>query len=190
MITVALIRHGKTAGNVRHAYIGTTDEWLFEGENAAGFSGFPPVEKVFSSPLQRCVQTAALIYPAQSVDICEELRECDFGDFEGKNYAELKENCDYKAWMESGGQLAFPHGENGADFRKRCVRGFLEIIRASQPAKTIAIVCHGGTIMAILERFSERDFYSWQVENLGGFVFEFDEEQQKTLQIRGLYEWK
>ena len=43
-------------------------------------------------------------------------------------------------------------------------------------AKAVAIVAHGGTIMSILSRFSvaNKDFYSWQVKNAKGYLFEFD----------------
>ena len=48
--------------------------------------------------------------------------------------------------------------------------------------RSAAFVVHGGTIMAILERFSGggESFYHWQVENGGGYRMTVDEEEWKS----------
>ena len=53
------------------------------------------------------------------------------------------------------------------------------------PGGTLAIVCHGGTIMAILEAFSvpHRDFYDWQVPNGGGYRFWYDPRTKSAEQM-------
>ena len=61
---IFLIRHGATPGNLEGRYIGRTDEAL----SAAGREDilrhqYPPVDLVFTSPMRRCRETAALIYP-------------------------------------------------------------------------------------------------------------------------------
>ena len=82
---ILLIRHGLTAGNKEKRYIGRTDEPLCpEGLAALGQCSYPCCAALVSSPMQRCRQTAQILFPAQKIHICEALRECDFGDFEGK----------------------------------------------------------------------------------------------------------
>ena len=93
-MTIILIRHGETLGNAEKRYIGRTDEPLSEAgrkavaENAAR-GKYPPADIVFSSPMKLCLETALLIYPDKTVTVEENLREIDFGIFEGKSYAEL-----------------------------------------------------------------------------------------------------
>ena len=111
---------------------------------------YPPVSRVFVSPMRRCVETANLLYPGVPQTIIGSFRECDFGDFENKNYAELNGRADYQAWIDSGGELPFPHGESRAQFAARCVTAFEQI---RQQDEDCAVVAHGGTLMAIMEKF-------------------------------------
>ena len=106
---VVLIRHSKTAGNLKGRYIGTTDEPLCEeGIRLLEGKNYPAAELVYVSPMKRCRETASLIYPTLTQREEPLLRECDFGDFENKNYLELNGNPDYQAWVDSGGTLPFP----------------------------------------------------------------------------------
>ena len=86
-----LIRHGKTYGNTLGRYIGTTDEPLCEeGREAlqaifeAGLYPMPDV--LYGSPLKRCRETGAILFPGKEMILVPRLRECDFGEFENKNY--------------------------------------------------------------------------------------------------------
>ena len=90
-----LIRHGKTQGNLEHRYIGNrTDEPLCEqGIAELKTKHYPMVQRVFVSPMKRCLETAALLYPGVPVDVVDDFRECDFGDFE--NYIDVWYNSLY-----------------------------------------------------------------------------------------------
>lgn len=172
---IALIRHFKTQGNIEKRYIGRTNEVLSkEGKEQINKKTYPKAEIVYSSPLYRCKETANLIYPEIKPTICTDFIECDFGDFENKNYYELKNNSNYIKWLESGGTLPFPNGESTEAFKNRCCEEFDRIIRHDD--QNIAIVVHGGTIMAILDRYSKihKNFYAWQVKNGDGYIIELD----------------
>ena len=93
MIKIAMIRHGKTYGNTLGRYIGVTDEPLCEeGKKELEQRTMDTVELLFVSPLKRCLETADILYPyAKQVKI-PEFAECNFGEFENKNYQELKDN--------------------------------------------------------------------------------------------------
>ena len=77
----------------------------------------------------RCRETAEILFPGQVLCVQEGLQETDFGDFEYKNYEELKENPAYQAWIDSGGQMMVPNGESGAGFRHRCCRAYEQCVR-------------------------------------------------------------
>ena len=95
MIKIAMIRHGKTYGNTLGRYIGVTDEPLCEeGKKELEQRTMDTVELLFVSPLKRCLETADVLYPyAKQVKI-PEFAECNFGEFENKNYQELKEDLE------------------------------------------------------------------------------------------------
>lgn len=198
---IILIRHGKTAGNLEGRYVGRTDEPLCEaGREALAGRKLPRAEKLFVSPLLRCRETAEILWPGRDQIVVPGLRECDFGDFEMKNYAELNGNADYQAWIDSNGTLPFPGGESQATFQARCCAAFEQIAeellkeKADSDAESVvsaettlsaenaasaeksvpvaAFVVHGGTIMAVLSQFGvpKKGYFDWQVKNGEGFV--------------------
>ena len=181
MIKINMIRHGETFGNTLGRYIGKTDEPLLESEeDRLAVYSFPRMDMVYSSPRKRCIQTAAILFPGQEIRVIPELEECDFGEFENKNYQELDDNPHYQEWIESGGSMAFPGGESRLDFQERCVRGFDRVAEECirEGFDEIALVVHGGTIMAILERYGlpKAGYYDWQVRNGEGFRIRFSPE--------------
>lgn len=176
---IYLIRHGSTAGNLERRYVGETDEELTPeaAEELKLRRVYCPVpDAVYSSPKKRCLQTAGLLFPEASIQVKDDLRECGFGEFEYRNYEELKEDSRYQAWIDSGGTAAFPGGESREAFCARCCRAFEQACReaAKGGAGSVAFVVHGGTIMAVLDRYSmpHRDYFDWQPANGGGFCCE------------------
>ena len=175
MTKIVFLRHGKTEGNLRKAYIGRTDEPLCrEGIEEIKRGEFSGADIVISSPMKRCIQTAEIIYPNVPIRIYDDLRECDFGDFEGKSYRELDGHADYQAWIDSGGKIPFPSGESHEEFTERCCNAFLRAV-SEIDGKTAAMVVHGGTIMAVLERFArpKKGFYDYMKNNCCGYVCEY-----------------
>lgn len=189
IIRVTMIRHGKTHGNMTGAYTGSTDEPLCEeGREKIAKRQYPEAKRVYASPMLRCVETARLIYPHIEPVLIPDLRECHFGLFEGANYQTLKDNPAYQEWLNSGGTAPFPEGEAPDLFKSRCIKGFLELCAKEQEHADIAVVCHGGTIMAVMEGIGrpKQSFYSWHVKNGGGFAFDFDKVDAAALNIRKL----
>ena len=172
-----LIRHGQTQGNLEHRYIGcrTNEPLCPEGIASLQGKSYPPAAKVFVSPMKRCLETAVLLYPDVPTEVVEDFRECDFGDWDNKNYAELNGSADYQAWIDSGGEKPFPGGESRAEFAARCVRAFDELLTRNLQ-EDCAIIAHGGTIMAIMERYAHPcgAFYDLLVSNGCGFVLNID----------------
>lgn len=169
---ITLIRHFKTKGNLEKRYVGTTDEDIIEQETKIKY---PQAEMVFCSPLRRCLQTTRLIYRDVPMCIEEDLRETNFGEFEYKNYEELKENKDYLLWLESDGEISFPKGESRENFIKRSVSGFLKCMEKAQGCEKITFVVHGGSIMAILSQLTDnKNFYDFQAKNGCGFIAKYE----------------
>lgn len=188
MAELILIRHGKTAGNLLGRYIGSrTDEPLCdEGREELAGKQLPEVERLYVSPMKRCVETAEILWPGfdrKRMQKVTDLRECDFGDFENKNYKELSGNGDYQAWIDSNGTLPFPNGESMDAFKNRCREAFARIVEEVSGAEQewiasgktgifrAGIVVHGGTIMAILEQYGypKAAYFDYQVKNGCGY---------------------
>ena len=170
-----LIRHGETCGNKLKRYIGKrTDEPLTkEAEEMLKGLGYMCPEAVYASPMLRCTQTGGILFPGKTLNIIDELAECDFGEFENKNYMELDGNQNYQAWIDSGGLLPFPGGESREEFKKRNLKGFQKVVQSCirKEIQSAALVVHGGTIMNIMEEYADenRSFYDWNVKNGRGY---------------------
>ncbi len=167
-----LIRHGRTEGNDRHAYIGSTDEALSEAgkseiETAISAGFYPSVEQVYVSPLLRCRQTASLIYPKMEAKAIDGFREMDFGRFEGKTFEELQDDALYIKWINSGGSIPFPAGEGEKNFQSRVISAFASLWEQMKDSR-VALVVHGGTIMTIMDAFfsnKKTDRFSYRIGN-------------------------
>lgn len=186
---IVCIRHGKTAGNLKGAYVGRTDEPLCEkGREELLKKTYPAVDAVFVSPMLRCQQTAAIACPLQAPVVIDELRECDFGRFEGKTWQELSGDSDYQAWIDSGGLGAFPEGESHEGFIARCCEGFRKVyaICEEKNIETAALVVHGGTIMALLDTWSEphKGYFDWQVKNGAYLVLDGERKGAESFVLR------
>ena len=178
-VEIVLIRHGKTEGNKEKRYIGRTDQPLSEEGIAGikeGLGRYPAVEKVYASPMKRTRQTAELIYPGQTPELIDGLREMDMGVFEGKNHAELKNRPSYILWVATRGKISIPEGESMKDFGKRTMDAFTQVLGDMQAEgiKKAAVVAHGGTIMSIVSQLADDDYYKYMVNNGAGFRLTLD----------------
>ncbi len=179
------IRHGATQGNREHRYLGCTDEGILEAEKERlrqKSRDFPVMDAVFASPYLRCRQTAELLFGKNRTKFIEEFRD-----------QELSGNADYQKYIDSGGTIGFPGGEQPEDFKFRCREAFRRCIREARKNRWehVALVAHGGTIMAILEAFGypRKGYFEYQVGNGCGYICtvkegEFPEYQEEAAHIR------
>ena len=87
---IVLLRHGETAYNEQHRYQGASDVPLSERGRAKLRTADNAPDEVIVTPLCRTKQTAAILFPNAKQIVCDDLREMDFGDFEGRTYDEMK----------------------------------------------------------------------------------------------------
>ena len=176
---IHLIRHGRTAESSESLYLGRTDLPLSAAgkqqllEKASQFT-YPPAQMVYTSPLQRCVQTAEILYPDRLTLPLEAFNECDFGAFTGKSFAQLKNLPDYQKWVEGGFDAAPPDGESGMGLLSRVLGGLQEVFSRMMAERLtdIAVVTHGGVIMSLLAAcgFPKREMRQWVTDFGGGFT--------------------
>ena len=102
MKTIYFIRHGQTKYNVEGRFVGSTDLPLSEEGRQNIFNKWDGVEAhidreiIFTSPMKRCLETAGIIFPNDRYEIIKNMREMNFGIFEGKTHNELENLEEYK----------------------------------------------------------------------------------------------
>lgn len=178
---VILLRHGQTAGNLTGRYIGSTDEPLAEAgiRELKKIGVFAEVSRVYVSPMKRAVETASLLFPHATMALCQDLREMDFGDFEGRSAKEMVNDPAYCEWVNSGCTSPCPHGESRDTFTERTCAAFDMVVRESimQKEQRLIVAAHGGSIMAIMSRYAKpgRPYFEWHVKNCCGYRARLDE---------------
>ena len=156
-LRIHLIRHGATDANFAGQYIGCkTDlplapEGLNELRLLKENMDYPDIERLYSSPMLRCRQTGAVLYPDKQIIPVADLKEYDFGSFEGKTAAQLESDPDFIPWT-SGKLSAPPGGEDNSEFIKRLCVGLNKIVldMTKDGVTSAGVIMHGGAIMMLL----------------------------------------
>jgi alpha-ribazole phosphatase len=154
-----LIRHGDLGDRCRGRYIGRTDAMLSaEGRRQAAALARPLARLTgaffLASPLRRTRDTAEIALGADGrFGIDENLREIDFGRWEGMSFAEIAaaDPAAVDRWAALAEDFAFPDGEGIADFRERIRVAAERVI--SETAETVVLFAHGGVIRFLICHF-------------------------------------
>jgi ribonuclease H / adenosylcobalamin/alpha-ribazole phosphatase len=155
-----LVRHGETDLTASGRYSGRGDVPLSERGQAqakavaARVAGLAPsVAAVLTSPLSRCTATARFIADAVGqppVTVEADLVECDFGEWEGLTFEEVRRRWPYELdrWLGSAA-IGPPGGESFRAVADR-VRRLVTRIRVRYPGQTVVIVSHVSPIKVLL----------------------------------------
>ena len=176
---ISLIRHGQTKANEQGRYIGTTDFALSDKGRSELYDlldayVYPKVERVYSSPLERCTETAEILFPDTEMVIAEDFAELHFGKFEGKTADELIDDPDYRAWLKGGMDAKPPEGEGVSELCVRTYRGLQKILleMMEEDFRHVAIVTHAGVIANAIACFGLPKFDPKQIKCNPGEGFE------------------
>jgi broad specificity phosphatase PhoE len=203
---VFFVRHGRTDANTQGVYAGggldvpVSEEGFAEAARIAESEEFQdmfrsafdgkPVPLVYTSPMTRARQTAAVLFPKAAQTVVEDLREFKFGAFEGRIYADLKNDPDFLRWTHGNDDSPCPpDGDSINTCTARVKAAFSEIARkrfAAKDPSPIVLVAHGGVAMAFLHAFidKEKPFFSWETPNCGVWRFDCGLEKNGEITLR------
>jgi broad specificity phosphatase PhoE len=149
---VLLIRHAHTSAlgrslSGRSAGVPLSNHGRIQADRLGRALTSCPLAAIYTSPLERAVQTAEAIgrYQAVAVSQVPELLEIDFGSWTGKTFIELE--CD-PAWRRFNARRStgsIPEGERLAHVQGRIVAAIANL-GARHPGETVAIVSHGDVL--------------------------------------------
>jgi probable phosphoglycerate mutase len=148
-----LVRHGRTAWNHQHRFLGTTDIPLDEeGQRQARSlaAALPrPFDRVYTSPLARAVETARCL--ADQPEELPALRELYQGDLEGLPAAEAFGRYPefFEAFSRDPTGVRVPGGESLGECRDRAMREVEQIGRAHAGGEVVAAVTHQMVIASV-----------------------------------------
>lgn len=166
MTKVILVRHGQTLWNLAmkyqgHCDVALTEKGIEQAELAALRLADEPIAAVYASDLCRALKTAECIAREHDLPVTTitELREINFGEWEGFTFKGLNERLklEYNSeWSEAMAKIfthpdeaQIPGGETFRQVKERATKA-LESLVAKHPNQTIVVVSHGGTIRTLL----------------------------------------
>ena len=102
-------------------------------------------DAIYSSPLLRCYKLASKI--GNPIFLNSKLKELNFGDWENKAWNTIDEK-EINPWMENFVNKRPTNGESYIELQNRAVKFLNTLI--NEDIKSVAIICHAGTIRALL----------------------------------------
>jgi broad specificity phosphatase PhoE len=148
-----LIRHGQTEWSANGRHTGLTDLPLTDHgrEQAAGLADRLAGSEfvlVMSSPLQRARETCELAGYGEQMTLCEDLREWDYGDYEGLTTPEIRQMApEWNMWRDG-----CPGGERPEQVGAR-LDAALERVRAAEG--DVLVFAHGHSLRVLTARWLE-----------------------------------
>lgn len=156
-----LVRHGETEWSRDLRHTGRTDLPLTDHGREQAASLREPLSDVafravLVSPLQRARETAGLALPDAEPVIVDDLRERDYGAFEGITTEEIRRDVPgWTSWTHD-----VPDGESLADVGSRCDRAIDTALAVAAPdgdagehGADVAIVAHGHLLRSLAARW-------------------------------------
>ena len=114
-----------------------------------------PIKAVYSSPLERAMETAAPIAEAHKLTIVQQpdLMDTDIGKWQGKSLAVLRLTKAWKVVQSAPSRFRFPDGESFIDAQTRYVDALERILTKHKPNDVVAVVFHADPIKLAVSHF-------------------------------------
>ena len=159
MSRILLVRHGHVAGIDPPRFRGRADLLLTDrGQQqarqvAARIASTSPPHAIYTSPLRRCVDTAAAIGDACLLPckVMEELNDLDYGAWQGRSWDEARTSDArlFDTWRRFPDEIVFPSGESLHDVAARAARA-LRYVEEHHADETVVMVSHDSVNRVIL----------------------------------------
>ena len=180
---VYFIRHGLTQANLERKYIGSRcDPGITEDSKQliterVRKGEVPDINSLWVSPMRRALETASLYFPHIDALILDDIKERDFGIWDGHSWEDLKDIKPYRRFIDTGGRVTPPEGETYEDYAKR-LDSVLERIRKLICEEAgyfpLAIVGHGGPVLYWTSKLFKKgdEFHNYILPGAGCLAIE------------------
>jgi probable phosphoglycerate mutase len=160
MALLLLVRHAVTeatgrrlSGNMPGLHL--SDRGRQQAERLAERLASMPLAALYSSPLERCMETAAALSGGRSLDVVAlpSIREVEYGRWTGRPLAQLARTTLWRQLLHSPSSVRFPEGETLPEVQRRSV-GALDEVAARHPKGRVAVVTHADVIRLVLAHYA------------------------------------
>ncbi|MCL5058679.1 MAG: histidine phosphatase family protein [Actinobacteria bacterium] len=170
---VYLIRHGETIWNSQmklqgHADIPLSERGLRQAAALAERLASRRMAAIYCSDLGRAVETARQVAAPHSLEVIplRDLREMNFGEWEGLTFREITEKYGDMAmkWWSAPLSIKVPGGEGLTELTARVVPAVRDIVERHSGDDSVAVVCHGGPVRCLVGTVLKMDLNNqWRI---------------------------
>ena len=161
MPLLLLIRHGENDFTKKHKLAGYTpnvhlnERGQSQAQALADALKEVPIKAIYSSPLERAVETATPIAAARELEIQNEagLLETNVGKWQGRSLAALRLQKHWKVVQNAPSRAQFPGGETFYECQTRIVAALDSISRKYKPQDIVACVFHADPIKLAIAHY-------------------------------------
>ena len=113
-----------------------------------------PLAAIYSSPLERAVQTAAAVAEPHQLPVisCADFLEIDYGKWTNCTFQELEGQPEFQRFNTFRSSTRIPGGELMREAQARILSG-LEKLAARHPQATVAVVSHADVLKAAVAHY-------------------------------------
>jgi len=131
------------------------DKGRAQAQALAGRLADKPITAIYSSPLERAVETAQIIADPHNIEvqIREGVGEVRYGEWTGQSLKELAKEDAWRVVQFYPSGARFPGGEAIREMQARAVAD-LDAIVAAHPSETVVVVSHADVIKAALAHYA------------------------------------
>ncbi|MFN3308333.1 MAG: histidine phosphatase family protein [Anaerolineales bacterium] len=128
-----------------------------------------PLKAIYSSPLERAVETAEPIAKAHQLEVIhhEGLMELDYGDWQGKSLKGLRRLRSWQTVQYLPSLMCFPQGERIVAAQYRIVRALHEIAAQHSEGDWVLCVSHADPIKLAIAHFLGMPLDTYQRLSIG-----------------------
>jgi probable phosphoglycerate mutase len=160
MPTLLLIRHGENDYLAKNRMPGRIPGIHLNGrgqEQAAELArtlSILPIKAIYSSPLERAVETAEPLAQTLGlgIQLCPDLTDTDVGEWEGRSWKVLSHTRLWKVVQQTPSQFQFPGGETFVQAQERVVRS-LDAVTSAHADELIAVIFHADPIKLAIAHY-------------------------------------
>jgi phosphoserine phosphatase len=188
---IILVRHGHVEGIHPPRFRGREDLLLTERGNAEARAVARRIEskwrpeKIYTSPLSRCIATGAAIASACSIEAqsIELLNDMNYGTWQMKSYEEMAaaEPTLYAIWFAAPHLMRFPGGDSLQELVSRSADA-LRLVLERHREGTVVLVSHDSINRALLLQLADLPLSSyWRLAQSPCCINEIDVEDDRIL---------
>ena len=160
MTTLLLIRHGQNDWVNKHRLAGWTpgvhlnEVGQEQAKGVAERLGHLPITTIYTSPLERCVETATPLANVLELEpnILPDIGEVRYGKWEGKKIKSLAKKKKWYGVQHYPSRTRFPEGESLYEVQARAVGAF-EQLSEKHPDEWVAAFAHADLIKLVLAHY-------------------------------------